>query len=944
MAIKFSIDLLRRAGTSAGICGGGGVSTTNFPKGINSSFNFGKNCPPNMNPGDFTKASQEGSGDRRGTREGGTQDYASWNSYAQNYSERAAIFTHTVENPYVDAVSFKLFVTALWDSQKEALGDTKNPTRNAGEQKPAVVNIAVETGFTLPNGEQYKISTSQFVIQSLINTPTTIEIGNPGVSKSHMSSLLGQSPCRTKWDLPYELSRLTSTSKIFGARNEPFFLHLPVDVDQSVNYESRIPGKTDFIETTKVKRYITVFKLSTETNSSAVKKNVRLTGVTEYTGYYTGYDNFKFNFASEYWGYRSSIRQSYPHAAIAGIKLDSRQFSTIPSRQYHVKMKRVKIPSNCKYYGWHPDANGVESVSRDMRYWESSIEAQQVAKEKRQIYKGDWDGGFYYAWTDNPAWIIYDLLTDARYGLGNLLDKKLINHWDLYKIGRWCDAVDDEGYFVGVGDGQGGLEPRYSCNIIFNDPKSVFDAINLISSLYRGFVYFQNNRIEFSDDRPKEPVAFFNNLSVNKGGFIYSSLKLEERFNTIEAVFLDKKNMFKTSMEFVEDVKDVQKRGPIKKTVNFSGITSRAQTRRAARHILYSTLQEDQTVSFETGYEALLCRPGDLIVIDDELKNENVSYGKVLETNQEEGWVRVSKKFPDGYGLKTSNKASIQLYKPSPYGYNEGDVAQRARYTNFEILQYNDLGWNFPPALATADVEELKVRWHSFIGRWRFDKYTAGYSGKFDLRGKPLPNAQDRYPSWVREGGGASIFWSLEGKGWVLSEGVGPLDESLNQYIIPYENIDGAEKIITNICSQGGGIPLYLYNKNNFQKRGELVSNGFKVISETVAELNYGYREGANTKDIMSGSNKQVINLDVVSWGLLESGEYGDRIYIDKKDPLFSLLQFVPDGSTYRLKTETKEEALYKIVTIKENQENEYQIVATKYYINKYKEIEELEG
>lgn len=918
----------------------------NIALGQNYKLNFGRNCPPIMS--NKYRASEEGSDDRRSTSEGGTQNYSSWNNLAQYYNEKALIFTHTVENPYVDGVSLKLFITALWDSQKEALGDTKNPTRNPGEQKPAVLNIAIETGITKADGSEVQISTNRYVIQSLINAPTTLEIGNPGVRGDHMRQVLGQSPCKTNWgpSLGYPWNELARTYNVHGGRNTPFYLPLPVDVDKLLSENTqRQAGKTDFIENTKVKRYIRVFKLSTETNSSAVKKDVRLNGITEYIGYF-----FKRDFYAnvrKYWGTnQGQTVQTYPYTAIAGIKLDSRQFSSIPTRQYHVKMKRVKIPSNCKYAGWHPDANGVEEISKDVRYWETAVEAQQVAKNKKLIYNGDWDGGFYYSWTDNPAWIIYDLLTDTRYGLGNVVDRALINHWDLYKIGRWCDAVDDDGYFVGVGDGKGGLEPRYSCNVIFNDPKSVFDAINLISSLYRGFVYFQNNRIEFSDDRPKEPVAFFNNLSVSKGSFIYSSLKLEDRFNTVEAVFLDKRNMFKSTIEVVEDVEDVQKRGQIKKLVNFSGITSKAQVRRSARHILFSTLEEDQTVSFETGYEALLCRPGDLIVIDDDLKNSNINYGKVLETNQEEGWVRVSKKFPELGGYNLGNKtASIQLYKPSPYGYSEGDVLYRQRYTNFTIGNYWDLGWNFPTALATADVQDLKDSFISFKGRWRFDKYTAGYSGEYDLRGKYFANAQDRYPSWVHEDGNGSIFWSLEAKGWIISKGVGQLDESLHVYTIPYDQqTAGAHSIIRDICSQGSGTALYLYNKNNFQKRGESVStSGFKVVPESFAELEYGYRRGANPKDIMSGSNKQVIDLDVVSWGL-ESGDYGDRIYINKKDPLFSLLQFVPEGSTYRFKSKSKEETLYKVVTIKENEESEYQIVASKYYEGKYKEIEELEA
>ena len=923
-------------------------NSINFSLGQNSLFNIGQYCPPVMYGRDSqnpeTIAGEEGSDDLRATSEGGTQNYSSWNNAAQYYRERALVFTHTVENPYVDAVSFKILVLALWDSNKEAQGDTKSPSRNAGEQKPAVVNFWVETGVIRACGKELVLSTGAWVIQSLINSPATIEVGNPTNRPDHMNQILGQSVCKTSYGPLYgePWNRISRSSKVLGGRNEPFYLPLPVDVDQTLNYKRRLAGKTDFIENTKVKRYIKVWKSSTETNSSAIKKEIRLKGVTEYTGYYSQDNLFSLG---KYWYGQGQTRQKYPYAAIAGIKLDSRSFADIPTRQYHVKMKRVKIPSNCKYWGWHPDANGGETISKDMRYWDSCIEAQQVHKEKKEIYRGDWDGSFQIAWTDNPAWIIYDLLTDTRYGLGKTVDRKLINHWDLYEIGRWCDAVDDQGFFVGVGDGRGGLEPRYSCNIIFNDPKTVFEALNLISSLYKGFIYFQNNRVEFSDDRPKEPVAFFNNLSVSKGVFIYSSLKLEERFNTIEAVFLDKTNMFRSSMETVEDVNDVQKRGPVKKVVNFSGITSKAQARRSARHILYSSLQEDQTVSFETGYEALLCRPGDLIVIDDELKNKNINYGKVLDVNQEEGWVRVSKKFPELGGYNFGNtKASIQLYKPSPYGYSEGDVSKRERYTVFNIGNYNSLGWNFPPALATADVEELKASFIHFAGRWRFDKYTAGYSGKNDLRGQPFPAAQDRYPSWVREEGGASIFWSLEGKGWVLSEGIGPLDEDLHQYLIPYDGVDGAVKVIPALCSQGGGTSLYLYNKNNFQRRGELVaSGGFRVILETTAQLDYGYGKGANPKDIMSGGNKQVIDLDVVSWGL-ESGEYGDRIYINKKDPLFSLLQFVPDGSTYRFKNESKEEVLYKIQEIKENDESEYQIIATRYYVNKYKEIEDLEA
>ena len=115
-----------------------------------------------------------------------------------------------------------------------------------------------------------------------------------------------------------------------------------------------------------------------------------------------------------------------------------------------------------------------------------------------------------------------------------------INKWQLYKIARFCDAVNEEGEFEGVSDGHGGLEPRFSCNIVFEQGDKIYDAINTIVSLFRGSVYFGSNEGSFVDDRPRTPVNLITNESVKDGQFAYSNHRRDETFNTIEVSYNDR--------------------------------------------------------------------------------------------------------------------------------------------------------------------------------------------------------------------------------------------------------------------------------------------------------------------------------------------------------------------------------------------------------------------
>lgn len=145
--------------------------------------------------------------------------------------------------------------------------------------------------------------------------------------------------------------------------------------------------------------------------------------------------------------------------------------------------------------------------------------------------------------------------------MGAYLDEDQINKWELYKIGRFCDAVDENGYFIGVSDGIGGLEPRYSCNVLIKDATKVYDAIVSITNLFRGMCYFSNSEVHFLDDRPRNPIMAFSNINVKDGIFNYSNIRKDQQYNTIEVSYLDRFENFQVKIEVVEDEQDIRKRG-----------------------------------------------------------------------------------------------------------------------------------------------------------------------------------------------------------------------------------------------------------------------------------------------------------------------------------------------------------------------------------------------
>lgn len=279
--------------------------------------------------------------------------------------------------------------------------------------------------------------------------------------------------------------------------------------------------------------------------------------------------------------------------------------------------------------------------------------------DSNKIYYGNWDGTFKLAWTDNPAWILYDIITDFNYGLGNHIDSSSVDKWTLYEIGRYCDAVDDDGKFRGVPDGKGGLEPRYTCNIIFYNKDEAYNVLKDIAAIFKGIIYWNTEGFSFFADKKKNPLIYFANANVKDGAFNYTETAKNKRYTSVEITYNDKYDNYKTKIEFVEDVDGIRNFGLNPFKVNAAGCTSRSEARRIGRYILTSSMFESDTVTFTAGLEGAYLQPGDIFGISDEVRNAGRSFGRILEVNEASNTIKIDGEFVNGLA------SGIYMHVPS---------------------------------------------------------------------------------------------------------------------------------------------------------------------------------------------------------------------------------------------------------------------------------------
>lgn len=296
-----------------------------------------------------------------------------------------------------------------------------------------------------------------------------------------------------------------------------------------------------------------------------------------------------------------------------------------------IKTKRLRFALRDKVGGNHleiigdgADLNDTIDVETDTNF--------EFGRNKSILYNGHWDGTFKLGWTDNPAWILYDLMINPIYGIGNNLDdREDINIFRLFELARYCDAVDADGLYDGVPNSNQGLEPRFSANVLLSTAKNAFEVLGNIASIFRAISFWDGASLNFNVDKPKEIAGIFNNGNVFDGTFNYADVVSSARFTRVEVPYADANDQFASKVEYVEDEERIRQYGLITNKVNGIGCTSKSQARRMAKYVLLSNKLETELVTFQAGNESLFLEPGDIIRIDDEVKNFEINYGKILE-------------------------------------------------------------------------------------------------------------------------------------------------------------------------------------------------------------------------------------------------------------------------------------------------------------------------
>ncbi|MCQ0417742.1 host specificity protein J, partial [Escherichia coli] len=289
------------------------------------------------------------------------------------------------------------------------------------------------------------------------------------------------------------------------------------------------------------------------------------------------------------------VKQCYPNTAIVGLQVDAEQFGGQQMTvNYHIRGRIIQVPSN-----YDPE---------------------------KRTYSGIWDGSLKPAYSNNPAWCLWDMLTHPRYGMGKRLGAADVDKWALYAIGQYCDQT--------VPDGFGGTEPRMTFNAYLSQQRKAWDVLSDFCSAMRCMPVWNGQTLTFVQDRPSDVVWPYTNSDVvvddNGVGFRYSFSALKDRHTAVEVNYTDPQNGWQTSTELVEDPEAILRYGRNLLKMDAFGCTSRGQAHRAGLWVIKTELLETQTVDFTLGSQGLRHTPGDIIEICDNDYAGTLTGGRVL--------------------------------------------------------------------------------------------------------------------------------------------------------------------------------------------------------------------------------------------------------------------------------------------------------------------------
>lgn len=286
------------------------------------------------------------------------------------------------------------------------------------------------------------------------------------------------------------------------------------------------------------------------------------------------------------------LKLAYPNTALIGVQYDAETFSNIAKIAVDLKGVKIKVPSN------------YDPVSR--------------------TYIGIWDGLFKRAYSNNPAWIYYDLCTNKRYALGNRLTEAMIDKWSLYRLAQYCDQL--------VPDGKGGQEPRFACNVYIQSAESAFDILSKLAGLFRAISYWDGNSIVCEADLPQDTMFTYTSANIIDGamGVNYTGTRARDRHNAVKVAWDNPQNRYKTEYVFVRDEAAIARdRGVKLLELEAWGCTSEGQAQRTGQWALKTEQLETRTVTFKVGLDGYIPLPGKVIELADNLLAGRANGGRI---------------------------------------------------------------------------------------------------------------------------------------------------------------------------------------------------------------------------------------------------------------------------------------------------------------------------
>lgn len=285
----------------------------------------------------------------------------------------------------------------------------------------------------------------------------------------------------------------------------------------------------------------------------------------------------------------------YPNTALLYIEFDSSQFNgSIPQISCEPRGRVIRVPDT-----YDPET---------------------------RTYSGTWTGAFKWAWTDNPAWIFYDLVVSDRFGLGHRLSAANIDKWTLYQVAQYCDQR------VPDGKGGSGTEPRYTCNVYIQDRNDAYTVLRDFAAIFRGMTYWGGNQIVALADMPRDVDYSYTRANVIDGRFTYSSSTTKSRYTTALVSWSDPDNAYADAMEPVFEQSLVARYGFNQLEMTAIGCTRQSEANRKGRWGIL-TNNKDRVVSFDVGLDGNIPQPGYIIAVADELLSGKVMGGRISEVN-----------------------------------------------------------------------------------------------------------------------------------------------------------------------------------------------------------------------------------------------------------------------------------------------------------------------